>query len=469
MTIRRFHAPTSREALAQARLVFGEDTLILSNRTTPKGVEVIATTEDSLAKTLPVAATTPPPAGPGVRGGTEASRKSVERDTEKLAMSTLSFQDYVRERMLRKREEQVRLDASPQVQVDLPMGNTVKRRPQITTRPVVPESTSARHSDPGHRSAQGIVDQLAAMKALIEEKFDTLTWLGNTQKSPVHSQLMLKLVQTGFSPALTRALLQRLPDRLTAGPALRWVMNTLAHNIKTDQGLPSVWESGGAHALVGTTGVGKTTTAAKLAAMGLQIHGTDQVALITLDVQRPAAHEQLRFHGRTLGVTTHSAHDKAALHDLLRLCAHKKLVLVDTPGVNTRDPGFTELLDVLNIPDLNKLLVLNAGAQMDANDDVAQQFKVAGVQEGILSKLDETFKLAPALDTLIRHKLMLRGVTQNPQVPEVMRRPIPEELVKTALGSGQRSGSSAGAADVNLLFAGSTSTTAGNGLRVAHA
>ena len=160
--------------------------MILSNRTTPKGVEVIATTEDSLAKTLPAAATTPPPAGPGVRGGTEASRKSVERDTEKLAMSTLSFQDYVRERMLRKREEQVRLDASPQVQVDLPMGNTVKRQPQITTRPVVPESTSSRHSDPGHRSAQGIVDQLAAMKALIEEKFDTLTWLGNTQKSPVH-------------------------------------------------------------------------------------------------------------------------------------------------------------------------------------------------------------------------------------------------------------------------------------------
>ncbi|MEQ1659494.1 MAG: flagellar biosynthesis protein FlhF, partial [Hylemonella sp.] len=105
MNIQRFYAATTREALAKARMVFGEGTLILSNRQTPQGVEVVATTEDALAtldQTLPAntAATAPArarPAAAPVAAVRAAAQTPVEDDAAQLAMSTLSFQDYVRE------------------------------------------------------------------------------------------------------------------------------------------------------------------------------------------------------------------------------------------------------------------------------------------------------------------------------------------------------------------------------------
>ena len=123
MNIQRFHAATSREALGKARAAFGEGTLILSNRTTATGVEVVATAEDALtqiAPAEPAAAAAAPAASPlQQRAAAEmtralpkvtapqqkAARNPVQEDTEQLAMSTLSFQDYVRERMLRRRHE----------------------------------------------------------------------------------------------------------------------------------------------------------------------------------------------------------------------------------------------------------------------------------------------------------------------------------------------------------------------------
>ena len=106
MNIQRFTAPTSREALAKARAAFGEGTLILSNRPTEHGVEVMATAEDTLAALDQQAGLRQ--AAPAARTGTASlqhSTSKIEDDADQLAMSTLSFQDYVRERMARRRHE----------------------------------------------------------------------------------------------------------------------------------------------------------------------------------------------------------------------------------------------------------------------------------------------------------------------------------------------------------------------------
>ena len=100
MNIQRFHAPTAREALTLARQTFGEGTLILSNRPTGTGVEVVATAEESLATIARSPSRARAPAN-------EADKSSVGQDTEGMAMSTLSFQSYVRERMLRRRQEEL--------------------------------------------------------------------------------------------------------------------------------------------------------------------------------------------------------------------------------------------------------------------------------------------------------------------------------------------------------------------------
>ena len=105
MNIQRFTAPTSREAMAKARNAFGDTAVILSTRSTEDGFEVMAAAEESLAQVTPPAARPMPirtRATPG-REALQLEDDSVQGDTEQMAMSTLSFQEYVRERMLRKR------------------------------------------------------------------------------------------------------------------------------------------------------------------------------------------------------------------------------------------------------------------------------------------------------------------------------------------------------------------------------
>ena len=379
MNIKRFHAATAREALAKARMAFGEGTLILSNRPTANGVEVVATAEDSLdslahqASAAPAAAPQAPRVAPSRSGSRPGLHDplpgdglgAVQEDTEKLAMSTLSFQDYVRERMLRRRHEALNGTAAPAspapaMQATEPAfardmaAAPARATPQRATPAPAPRHAAAvvpqmfESEPPAPRkpavaaapaiNTQGIFNELQAMKDLIEERFNTLSWLGQARQDPIQSNLMLKMIRAGYSPALAKAILERLPADMEAGDALRWMMDVLERNLRTDADQEPLYREGGIYALVGATGVGKTTTTAKLAAMCVREHGPGSVGLITLDTYRIAAHEQLRTYGRMLGMVAHLAHDRAALQDLLSLLANKKMILIDTTGLAPRDP-----------------------------------------------------------------------------------------------------------------------------------
>ena len=111
----------------------------------------------------------------------------------------------------------------------------------------------------------------------------------------------------------------------------------LERNLNTADAEPNIEDQGGIFALIGSTGVGKTTTTAKLAALFAAKHGAHNLGLITLDAYRVGAQDQLRAYGRILGVPVHMAHDRAALEDLLELLAGKKLILIDTAGMAQRD------------------------------------------------------------------------------------------------------------------------------------
>jgi flagellar biosynthesis protein FlhF len=535
MNIKRFHAATSREALAKARMAFGDGTLILSNRATANGVEVVATAEDTLhaldqdsapsarpalqpmqtseepRRTAPTPSTrsepTPSPA---------PARRSVEADTEQLAMSTLSFQDYVRERMLRRRHEAMHgtppaAKAEPALPERLPTFAERARdsqpehtrgfapEPQPRAREFAPERPSAREPEfiareplrdpaPVHEprpvaaapvvarhnplrsipmdlpeeprrrtepaiSQQGLMNELQAMKELIEDRFNTLSWLGQARQDPIQSNLMLKLIRAGYSPALSRAILERLPEDLSAADAVRWLMEVLERNLKTDARMEPLYEEGGIFALVGATGVGKTTTTAKLAAMCARQYGPGSVGLITLDTYRVGAHEQLRSFGRMLGVVAHLAHDRAALQDLLGLLVGKKMVLIDTTGVAPRDPRKREMEEVLDLPGVQRLLVLNAGCHGDTLDDVLDAFKTSGApQQAILSKIDEAVKLGPAMDALIRHQTLLRGVTNGQRVPEDWEAANAHQLIQQSMRAPAKSAFDPKAMELNFFF-----------------
>ena len=500
MNVQRFHAATSREALSKARMAFGDATLILSNRQTPTGVEVVATTEDMLDSLTNNSATaardgqlTPSAAPP--RTGLDRSPASilarsplttltdtaVEKDVEKLAMSTLSFQDYVRERMLRRRHDALhgQDSASQPLKTAAPSAHNFNHtathtstrvsalgeerhanaRPEQAPRPA-PRDKGSNKSNNNDLNASGIVSELQSMRDLIEERFNTLSWLGQAKQDPIQSNLMLKLIRSGYSPALSRSLMERMPTDLTASSAIRWVMDVLERNLKTDAGNKPLHALGGIYALVGATGVGKTTTAAKLAALCAKTHGSHSVGLITLDTYRVAAHEQLRAYGRMLGVVAHLAHDRAALQDLLSLLGNKKMVLIDTAGLAPKDPRAPEMLELLNLPKVNNLLVLNAGAHGDTHDHVLEAFKTHGGGGVILTKTDEAAKLGPALDALIRHQTVLRGVTQGQRVPEDWEQADAANLVRLSMRAEGKSAYNPIAADLGYFFAQPTTSVA---------
>jgi flagellar biosynthesis protein FlhF len=458
MNIQRFHAPTAREALTLARQTFGEGTLILSNRPTGNGVEVVATAEESLATIARAPARAGAPAN-------EVEKSSVGQDTEGMAMSTLSFQSYVRERMLRRRQEELGTvrPAAPQPQraQSAPAHNPRVMHAGLmdSLQPPTPAPASTRAATPQPApptvsiTSQSIVDELHNMKELIEERFNTLSWLGQARQDPIQSNLMLKLIRAGYSPSLARSVLERLPKSIDAAHAVRWVMDVLERNLKPDIGQAQLHEEGGIFALVGATGVGKTTTAAKLAAQCVRTHGPNSVGLITLDTYRVAALEQLRGYGRMLGVVAHLAHDRAALQDLLNLLSNKKMILIDTAGVAPHDPRKGEMVDeVLDLPHIKRLLVLNAGSHGDTLDDVLSSFKRDSAQQVLLSKVDEAVKLGPALDAVIRHQVTLRGVTNGQRVPEDWESADPGKLVRMSMQTSGKSAFDPKADDLNFFF-----------------
>ena len=490
MNIKRFHAATSREALSKARMAFGEGTLILSNRPTATGVEVVATAEDSLSTLEQPSQDRPgfeerqpqPAAAPAAK----MARNPVQEDTEQLAMSTLSFQDYVRERMLRRRHEALNggAEAGPAPAMPAaPARNLAPSRPAMPATPaqmppmhapllrkdVIRTQPKAMPDDMPMRrpvvqaaapaiNPQGIVNELQAMKEMIEERFNTLAWLGQARQDPLQSNLMLKMIRAGYSPALARAILERLPADTGPAEAVRWLMEVLERNLKTDADSYPLYQEGGIYALIGATGVGKTTTTAKLAALCARLHGPSSVGLITLDTYRIAAHEQLRTYGRMLGVVAHLAHDRAALQDLLGLLGNKRMVLIDTTGLAPRDPRKRDMLEVLNLPDVNKLLVVNAGSHGDMIDDTLSCFKTTGVQQAILSKVDEAVKLGPALDALIRHQVVLRGVTNGQRVPEDWEAADAGKLVRASMRTPGKSAYDPTSSDLNFFFSGDSSS-----------
>ncbi|MCB1999732.1 MAG: flagellar biosynthesis protein FlhF, partial [Rhodoferax sp.] len=168
-----------------------------------------------------------------------ASHQQVQQDTAQLAMSTLSFQDYVRERMLRRRQtetpvaiEEVGLRAQAPAPAPAP---APRPRMQINVPPApaaaaVPAASASPAQAVGARS---IADELQSMRDLIEERFNTFAWLGQARQNPIQANLMLKLLRAGYSPALSRAILERMPETMAAPEAMQWMMEAIRRNIHT--------------------------------------------------------------------------------------------------------------------------------------------------------------------------------------------------------------------------------------------
>lgn len=281
---------------------------------------------------------------------------------------------------------------------------------------------------------------LNALRSAMESRMDGLLWGGAQAQGlqPVNAALFRSLLEAGFSMPLVRALVERLPAGLDRQAAMAWARNELVTHLPVMRSENDFLAGGGVIALVGPTGVGKTTTLAKLAARCVAREGRDQVAMLTTDLFRIGALEQLQIYGRLMGVPAHSIRDGEELKQALAHLGHRKIILIDTTGISQRDRKVAALAALLHAADrpVRRLLVLNAASQGDTLDEVAHAYRNGASEDVvgcIITKLDEATRIAPALDTAIRHRLPIHYVSIGQKVPEDMEAAERQALVDRAL------------------------------------
>lgn len=278
---------------------------------------------------------------------------------------------------------------------------------------------------------QTIISEIAAMRSDIEQQLDGLAWGEAQRRDPARMTLLRTLLQVGFSPALSRKIMDRLPTGLDANENNAWVKAAITRNLPAEPA-DAMIAQGGVYALMGPTGVGKTTTTAKLAARCVVRHGAESLALLTTDSYRIGGQEQLRIYGRILGVSVHAVHDAADFKRALDELKNKHLVLIDTVGVGQRDQMVAEQVKLLCSGNARRLLLLNATCSGQTLDDVIQAYQGNGLHGCIVTKLDEAANVAPVIDAVIRHKLSLHYVANGQRVPEDLHVANREVLVHRA-------------------------------------
>ncbi len=444
MRTHRFFGATAREALARVKASLGEDAVILRNRRIDGGVEILATADGGWAGDDDEGFESVAPRATGIA----VPPRGPAKDARPPAMSTVSFERYAQERR-RPAEERTAAHAPRQAASRAAHHASNPADPRAATHatatPPAPERAAAM-PDPvaplrveGHgeqalaEANQHLVEELRRMRSYISQQFSALSWVDGVRRSPVQAQLLRRLIAAGFSARLSRLLVSRVPADYDDDEALVWLHSALARNLRCGSSTAGPLAEGGVFGLVGPTGVGKTTTTAKIAARFALRHGVQSVGLVTMDAYRIAAQDQLRAFGQLIGVPVLAAHDAEELGRHLATLADRRLVLVDTAGVGQRDQRVATSLETLAVNGVRPLLVLAATAQEGAIEEVIDAYHAREAAGVVLSKIDEAPRLGGAIDALVRHRLQLLGVADGQRVPEDWQEPDAAGLVATAL------------------------------------
>ncbi|MES2345935.1 MAG: flagellar biosynthesis protein FlhF [Pseudomonadota bacterium] len=459
MNVKKFTAPTSREALRKVRESLGPDAVILSNRQADGGVEILALANDDAASlAMPAPHTPMADPAPSLDLNTAVPQGRADQRIEPRFES----------RMEPRMESRTDSRFEPRMETNYPTPAPAAQ-PSLPAQPVrrvvasassFATATKAAAAAPAPAKASVDVDQIAAMVAaavasakenaaaemhgmmseiramrgMMETQLAEISWGATQAREPQKAAVLREMLAAGFSASLARYLLDKMPANRDAADSLRWIKTVLTRNLSTMANEEALIDQGGVFALVGPTGVGKTTSTAKLAARCVMRHGPDKLALITTDAYRIGAHEQLRIYGKILGVMVHSVKDEADLRIALKELKNKHTVLIDTVGVSQRDQMVTEQVSMLQGAgsDVKRLLCLNATATQETLNEVVRAYQGSGLAACIMTKLDEAAAIGNVLDVVIRQKLNLFYVSNGQRVPEDLHLADPAYLIDRA-------------------------------------
>ncbi|NNM82087.1 MAG: flagellar biosynthesis protein FlhF [Burkholderiales bacterium] len=279
-----------------------------------------------------------------------------------------------------------------------------------------------------------VMEEIRRMRSLLEEQLAGFAWSDLSRREPMKLLAMKKLLGAGFSPKLSRQMTDKMPNFPSERESLEWLKTAVGRNVNVANPETDIVDRGGVYAIVGPTGVGKTTTTAKLAARCVVRHGADKLALVTTDSYRIGAHEQLRIYGRILGVPVHAIKEAADLNLILNELKDKHLVLIDTIGMSQKDQKVIDQVAMLSgcEMDVERILLINATSGGDTLDDVVRAYRGSGLGGCILTKVDEAIGIGASLDVILRHKMVLHFIANGQRVPEDIHPANAKYLVERA-------------------------------------
>lgn len=440
MTVKRFVGASARECLRRVKEELGPDAVVISNKPVENGVEIVAMSPESLdaiSQQAPSARSTPAPAKP--RPADDEDYTVTLSAATRKAPTVRPWTPYgVPENAATPSapasEERPRLRPLP------PRANP---EPEVLSPPQVAatlrsaaETAAAAGGENSPQVAQ-LMKEMQVIKSMLERQLAGFAWGEMAREAPARAVLLGEMIECGFSGQLARRLIEEMPADLSQEAGRKWLQAAVSRRLRTLPTDADFIDRGGVYALVGPTGVGKTTTTAKLAARCVVRYGADRLALLTTDGYRIGAQEQLRIYGRILGVPVFVVRDGEDLRRTLADLRDKHMVLIDTVGMSQRDRMVAEQAAMLmRSGEVNRLLLLNAGARGDTLDDVVRAYAGEDLAGCILTKVDEATALAPALDCIVRNGLTLSYVANGQRVPEDLHLPNRNYLLHRAFKVG---------------------------------
>ncbi|MCK8094943.1 flagellar biosynthesis protein FlhF [Pseudoalteromonas sp. A3] len=464
MKIKRFFAKDMRTALKEVKDELGVDAVIMSNKKLANGVEIVAAVDYD--KAAPKAAAQPQAAPAPQRAVQQPTHNFVKPEPKRAqpepqAKVADSLQALLERQSPRPRSpelasmfsqsgidtsEHYQEPAQPRTTNMFARENEAPKRMQTQAdslgfddldqdfdeldAPVAPRS-QANNNESAQMSAMR--DEMNAIRQLLEHQVSGLMQQDMARRDPTRACMIDRLVGMGIDKDVAEQMACFIPDDVSRQQGWKALLQMVEDQMQTTNN--EILRQGGVYALVGPTGVGKTTTVAKLAALGAQKYGADKVALITTDTYRIGAYEQLATYGRIIGCGVKQVKDANELAEVLYHLRNKRLVLIDTAGMSQRDLRLTEQLNTLmrnQRVDIRSYLVLSATAQINVLQETVRHFKKVQLSGCIFTKLDESLSLGEIISIAIQNRLPIGYLTNGQRVPEDIRVANAEKLVKKA-------------------------------------
>lgn len=459
MRIKRTFATTMREALQLVKQEQGADAVILGNKKVPGGVELISAIDydeqvvaESAALTAVVAQKTQTRAVSDVAAdawvGSVINDNLNERKEPVLGpvvgksrnapIETAKPPAWL-ERELKRSAEKLR---APRVAAAKP---AAPKKPKAITKPRPVAKKIPAKKPVANNQPRPMIDEvkveLQNLRDLMESQLSVLQWDRFSQSHPVRTVLLNLMSEMGLGSDICEIVISHL-DELNKDPHKVWqqALGILASCLPISR--RDLLAEGGRIALVGSTGVGKTTTIAKLAARFAHIHGKRSVAMISTDNFRVGAQEQLQHYARLLEVPMLTASNGDELADRLDMLEDKKLVLIDTAGMSQRDLRLSEQFHRLQheAPQIKPYLVLSANTQLAALNQTIKSFGKVRLAGAFVTKLDEAASLGGVITASIRHQLPLTYCGTGQRVPEDLEAAKKHRIISKAVSLMQHYG-----------------------------